>query len=404
MADRTKGCSRREFFARTVSGIATAGLLGYPGDALSQQPAKQIIYRTLGKTGIKVPVVGMGVMNADNPELVRRSYELGVRLFDTAAYYQRGRNEEMVGSVIKEMNVRDDVVIVTKVLIPTQRVGLSPEKAEKEFLDLFDGSLKRLGMNAVDILYLHNVEAPGELDNPGIRKAMLHLKEQKKTRFVGFSTHTNMTERLDAAAASGFFDVILTAINYSMFDDRALLTAMENAARKGIGLIAMKTQCKQPWYRKSETKHSQSFYDGPIMHTALLKWVLHHEFITTAVPGYVSFQEMEEDFSVARGLEYTPQEKKFLDDRNVRLSMLGMCRQCKGCLASCPRGVDVPSLMRVHMYAACYSNFYHARETLEDIPVRNSLTLCSSCDRCAAACVRRVDIAGRIDELKAIYA
>jgi predicted aldo/keto reductase-like oxidoreductase len=404
MGDETKGCSRREFFTRTISGVATAGLLGYPGKALSEQPEKKIIYRTLGKTGIKVPVVSMGVMNADNPELVRRSYELGIRLFDTAAYYQRGRNEEMLGGMIKEMGVRDDVVIVTKVLIPSQRMGLAADAAEKAFLDLFEGSLKRLGMNAVDVIHLHNAEGAGDLDNPGIKKAMLSIKNQKLAKFIGFTTHTNMVECLDAAAASGFFDVILTSINYSMFDDKVLLKSMENAAAKGIGLIAMKTQCKQPWYRKYESKKGQSFYDGPINHAALLKWVLRHEFITTAVPGYVNFEELEEDFAVVRDLEYTSAEKQFLEDRNVKLSMQGICRQCGECLASCPKGVDIPSLMRVHMYAACYSNLYHARATLEEVTAENGLAACSTCDTCTAACVRRVDIAGRIDELKTIYA
>jgi len=404
MGDGKQGCSRREFFTRTISCVASAGILGYPGKSLSQETAKKIIYRTLGKTGIKVPIVSMGVMNADNPGLVRRSYDVGVRLFDTAAYYQGGRNEEMMGQVIKEMNVRDDVVIVTKVLIPSQRAGLGPEEAEKKFLEYFGGSLKRLGMDTVDIIYLHNVEDAGDLDNPGIRKAMLSLKKDGRARFIGFSTHTNMVKCLDSAAASGFFDVILTSINYSMFDDEVLLKSMENAASKGIGLIAMKTQCKQPWYRQYESKKGQPFYDGPIKHSALLKWVLRNEFVTTAVPGYVNFQELEEDFTVAHDLEYTKVEKEFLEDRNVKLSMQGVCRQCRGCLASCPKDVDIPSLMRVHMYAACYSNFYHARETLDEVPVRNGLASCSSCDRCTAACVRRVDIAGRVDELKTIYA
>jgi len=76
------------------------------------------IYRALGRTGISLPIVSMGVMNADVPGLIPRSYELGIRHFDTAAFYQQGRNEEMVGRMIKEMGVRDKVIISTKVLRP----------------------------------------------------------------------------------------------------------------------------------------------------------------------------------------------------------------------------------------------------------------------------------------------
>jgi aryl-alcohol dehydrogenase-like predicted oxidoreductase len=57
-------------------------------------------------------------MNASLPELVRRSYEKGIRFYDTAEYYQRGKNEEMLGNVIKQLKARKDVIIATKVYIP----------------------------------------------------------------------------------------------------------------------------------------------------------------------------------------------------------------------------------------------------------------------------------------------
>ncbi len=99
------------------------------------------------------------------------------------------------------------------------------------------------------------------------------------------------------------------------------------------------------------------------MNTALLKWVLRHPFITTAVPGFQTFQELEEDLSVAYNLDYTAEEKKFLEDRNVKLALGGVCAQCYACTADCPRGVDIPLLMRAHMYAACYANFHESRTT-----------------------------------------
>ena len=92
MADINK--SRRSFLTKSVSGLAAAGVLGYaPGIAFGQDTEKQsegdIVYRTLGRTGLKVPIVSMGVMNANKPEIVQASYELGIRHFDTAARYQR---------------------------------------------------------------------------------------------------------------------------------------------------------------------------------------------------------------------------------------------------------------------------------------------------------------------------
>ena len=82
----------------------------------AESPAHgKVIRRRLGRTGLKLPVVSMGVMNADVPGVLVRAYELGVRHFDTAAVYQGGRSEEMLGNFVKEHGVRDKVVIATKV-------------------------------------------------------------------------------------------------------------------------------------------------------------------------------------------------------------------------------------------------------------------------------------------------
>src|SRR5437879_828035 len=105
--------NRRDFivkplvWAGAASMLAQTNLLAETADAANGA----LLERTLGRTGLKLPIVSMGVMNADVPGILRRSYELGIRHFDTAAVYQNGRNEEMVGSVIKEMGIRDKVDI-----------------------------------------------------------------------------------------------------------------------------------------------------------------------------------------------------------------------------------------------------------------------------------------------------
>jgi aryl-alcohol dehydrogenase-like predicted oxidoreductase len=96
-----------------------------------------VITRALGKTGLTVPIVSLGFMNADNPALIRRAYEVGVRHFDTAAAYQRGRNEEMVGSMIQEMGVRSSVIVSTKVWLRDQ---VRDPKASDLFRQSFENS------------------------------------------------------------------------------------------------------------------------------------------------------------------------------------------------------------------------------------------------------------------------
>jgi len=394
--------SRRKFVGRALGGIGALGILGFDGRTAGLD-AGQPVTRVLGGTGIHLPVVNMGVMNADNPALVRRAYEVGMRLFDTAANYQRGRNEEMVGSVIRELGGRKQTIIATKVYIPHQQRNMSPEQARDFYIKSTAESLKRLQTDYIDILYSHNVMTPEYLNNPGILEALQQVKKEGKARFIGFSTHANMAELIADATRTGWADVILTVFNYAMADDQQLISSLTAASAKGIALIAMKTQCSQYWYRQELPAEKQRFYEGNISHGAVLKWALHHPFIACAIPGFTTFEQLETDWAAARDLEYSAAEKQFITDRQVKLS-LAYCRQCAACLPTCPRGVNLPELMRTHLYAAGYGNLYQVRDTYAEIPRQRSLPACAGCERCQARCVNGIDITGRLNELKAILA
>jgi predicted aldo/keto reductase-like oxidoreductase len=165
----------------------------------------------------------------------------------------------------------------------------------------------------------------------------------------------------------------------------------------------MKTQCTQYGYREELPASMQTYYQGGILHTAVLKWALRNEWITTAIPGFTTFEQMEQDFSVALNLEYSMEEQKFLQARGVKFS-LNYCRQCSTCRLSCPRQVDLPNLMRVHLYATCYANFDQARQTLQEIKPGHGLEQCIQCSECVARCPHQIKIARRITELRQIYA
>ncbi len=343
-------------------------------------------------------------MNAWNPALVRHAYEVGVRHFDTAQNYGRGKNEEMLGKVIGDLKARDQVTIATKVYYGDRERKPSSAELKAYYLKSCEESLRSLKMDQVDILYSHNVEDAGLLNDPGIIEALQELKAKKKTRFIGFTTHGNFNEMIADATRSGVYDVVLATLNYSLYNFGEYLETLKKAAEKGIGLVAMKTQCQQPWYRDGSPGDLKSFYEGEIVHTALLKWVLRHEYIACTVPGYTTFGQIDDDITVAHSLDYTEKEKQFLESRHVTYGMNSVCRKCGLCIPSCPNRVDIPELLRTHMYAASYGNFEHARQTLDAIPGDRSISRCASCETCSAACVRNVDIPRRIGELKTIYA
>lgn len=409
-----RGLSRRQFLGAALTGAAGAGIIGLGRGTAGPQsaapavspktatPAK-LITRTLGRTGLRMPIVSMGVMNANIPALVTRAYELGITHFDTAASYWRGHNEEMVGQAIQELGARNKTVIATKIMIPDIRKGLSTDKAKAKYLEMLEASLKRLRTDHVEIVYVHDVSDPADVSDAGLLEGMAAAKKQGKALAVGFSTHKEMAGCIEAAMKVKAYDVILTAYNYSLATYPEIIRTMEKAVASGLGLVAMKTQCQQEWYREELPAELQAYYKGTIVHSALLKWVLNHACFTTAVPGFTTFDQLEEDAACASTLAYTPVEKKFLEDHKVKLALLSACRQCGSCQATCPAGADVPALMRAHMYAFSYGDPLRARETLESPGVRRSLEMCGECGSCRAACSGRVPIRRRVEQLREVF-
>ncbi len=405
MSNKQTNRTRRRFLTDAVTGAVSAGLLGGTGSKVfadsdtDDSQSREILTRPLGKTGIRLPVVSMGVMNADNPAVLKASFDAGVRHFDTAAYYQSGKNEQMVGQVVKEMDIRNEVVIGTKIFTPNIRDATAEDDIPNTMYKLADESLARLQMDHVDILYVHNLKQPQTAKNEAIIHAMQEIKKQGKARHIGVTTHTRMHTIIDPALEAGVWEVIQTAINFTLSDYSELMASLKKAAAQGVGIIAMKTQAGS--HQRSQLDFGDR-YTSKTIAQASLKWVLHNPNICTAIPGYTTFEHMEQDFEVAYGLDYTENERALLGEADVKLGM-GFCRQCEQCLGTCPHGVDIPTLMRTHMYAARYSNFPHARLTLAEIDPGHGLETCTTCADCIAQCQNEVDIASKITELQTMY-
>ncbi len=390
--------NRRDFIVKPIVMAGAASVLA--GTDLLARSATEaakgpLLTRTLGKTGITLPVVSMGVMNADVPGILRRAYELGIRHFDTASGYQQGRNEEMVGNVIKELGVRDKVIISTKQPVRNHRQPTAEVK--KRFIDGVESSLQRLQMDHVDILYYHSADSADAARAEGPLEALQALKKAGKTRFIGISTH-NTVEVVNAIIPLRLFDVTLVMLNYTMAHDNGILSTIERAANSGIGIVAMKTQAGGTVRPDSKLPKLLP----PASQTALLKWALNHEFVTTAIPGFSTYEHLEQDFSVVRNLAYTEEENKFLADKTFT-AQAEFCQQCGQCRDDCPKRVDIPALMRSHMYTVQYRNVAMAYDTLAGIPLDRGLMACRDCPSCLASCRNSVQIPQKIAHLKELY-
>jgi predicted aldo/keto reductase-like oxidoreductase len=383
--------NRRQFIKQGLLGMTGAGLAVHARGIASTRPdSSVIIYRTLGKTGLRVPVISMGTGDTDNPNLVRAAFDKGLNLYATSRYYGNGRNEEMMGKVLKERD-RDSYLIATSVMpsgIDHQQGLFTAESDPVRFRKEMEESLRFLGLDQVDIFFLPFAARRESVFYEPLLKVMEDVKKEGMTRFIGIATHSYEHEAIRAAADTGLYDLVMTAYNFKHPRRDAIDEALEYAVGKGIGTIAMKTMAGVYWDR-DRTR--------PIPTGAALKWVIGNENIHTTVPGFTTFDQLESDYALMADPELTEEEKKSLIPPEDRPTSRLLCRQCRACSGQCPASVDIPTLMRSYMYAYAYRNLGHARQTL--VHAQEGRLPCLDCDACRVDCDEGLNIRERMVDI-----
>jgi aryl-alcohol dehydrogenase-like predicted oxidoreductase len=185
--------------------------------------------RTLGRTGLKVSLLGFGCgavgglmvrgTHADQERAVARAVELGINYFDTAAFYGDGESERTLGRVLATL--RPNVTVGTKFRIaPAERGHIAEAIATS-----LDASLRRLGREQVDLLQLHNeISESGDGDGlpaaavlDEVMPALERLRHQGKIRFCGISAKgdTGAVHRVIDAGVADTAQVIYNLLNPS---------------------------------------------------------------------------------------------------------------------------------------------------------------------------------------------
>lgn len=201
-------------------------------------------YTSLGKTGLKVSVAGLGcggnsriglgrIPEAESIALVRTAIDLGVNFIDTAENYE---TEPIVGKAIKGLP-RDSVVISTKSLLGS---GAGP-KSGADMVAALDASLKKLDTDYVDIFHLHGL-SPNAYDRAmsEVVPALLREKEKGKFRHLAVSeTGPRDPEHkmLERAVDEPLFDVVMLA--FHMMNQNARRPVLEKARANRIGTLCM---------------------------------------------------------------------------------------------------------------------------------------------------------------------
>jgi L-galactose dehydrogenase len=203
-------------------------------------------YTTLGRTGLKVSVAGLGCGGpsrlgmrndpqsaTDAVALVKQAIDLGVNFLDTAQNYG---TEEVVGKAIGAIP-RDRLVISTKKTLPSA----DHANPEQEVIKGLEQSLKLIGTDYIDVYHLHGVEPKDyEFAKNRLMPAMRRLKEQGKISFIGVtegfvvdSTHAVLQDGLQ----EDLWDVVM--VGFSMLNPSARKTVFPLTQNKNVGVLNM---------------------------------------------------------------------------------------------------------------------------------------------------------------------
>ena len=384
------GMNRREFLKVGLAGTTSALLGGNTiAEAIGQYAASEPfvfpkpVYRTLGRTGLKVTVVSFGAMLTPEAEVIRTAFEHGVNYVDTARKYMDGKNEGIVAKALKGR--RDRVYVATKTLPSSRSKG--------DIIKDVETSLRTLETDYVDVIQLHNLTGKERIFIPETREALVRLREQGKVRFFGVTTHKNQPEVLNALVddPDRFFDTALVAYNFKSDNDTK--GAIARAAQAKIGIIAMKTQAGG--YATDAL--------GPISpHQAALKWVLRDTNIATTIPGMRDMAELREDIAVM-GMPFEYADERILQRYSAAVGPY-YCHFCGKCEKTCPKGVEISTINRSLMYAEGYKSPELALSTYREIPAAASASACLDCAACVARCVNGLDIETKMRRARKVLA
>jgi len=377
-----KSINRRKFLS--VSALAGIGTIVAPSVAKAAAPSLnekaadgKIPTRILGKTGLEIPILSMGVMRADNPAVVRAAYNSGMTHFDTAHGYQNGKNEEMLGVFFKDKD-RKSFTIATK-------GGGNPnaDNFEQTYEDQFNLSLKRLQMDYVDIFYFHAAGNVEVLQNPRLINTLKKFKSEGKVKHIGFSTHANKPEQIDAAIKAGIYEVCLISYNFTLGILPQLKEALQRGVDAGMGFVAMKSMVGGVADAEGKKK-----VDG----AACLRWVWQNPNITTAIPGFTSFDLLDNCLEAAHRPELDDNDKKYLADLG-KCDLL-YCQSCEKCVDQCTKHLPIPDIMRAYMYNYGYKEPAMSKETLMSLALSGNE--CTNCSECKVKCTSGFKVADKI--------
>ena len=347
-------------------------------------------YRRLGRTNLKVSVIGFGaialprVSEDQAIETINRASELGVNFIDTARAY--GDSEAKIGKAIK--GKRERWILATKTLSRTPEGALKDLKA----------SLKALQTEKIELYQLHAVndeEIYEKVMSSGILDFLRKVQSDGVIDYIGISMHA-LPELMARAIRSGEFDTIQVVYNvinrgFEREDLFATETEIFPLAREyDVGVIVMKPLAGGVLVGPSSPELKFLLKDKvKTTATGALKFVVANEYVSTAIPGMKSVQEVEEDVQAGEVIEELTEEEKEAMFREAERLGKDFCRGCRYC-QPCPQEINIPEILRLEGYHTRYGLRSWAKEQYTKLKVKADS--CVDCGECEEKCPFKLPI------------
>lgn len=291
-----KSLNRRDFLKKCAASTAALGVFScrdlFAKGEKGKYNAKGVPTRVLGKTGVSVPLIVIGggsrFCTVKDPEesaaILNYAVDHGFYYLDTAHDYgyEGVISEERYGLVLKDR--RDEIFLATKV----------QKRTYDDAMEDIEESLRRLQTDRLDLLQIHNIQMLDDVEKIGAKdsvlKALHKMKDEKVTRFIGYSGHLS-AESMAAMAERYDFDTMLIALNH--YEERKgdfEKQAIPSAAERDMGVLAMKV------IRPRETVKG-------VKPDELIRYALSLPHVHAAIIGTDSIDVLKKNIELARNFE-----------------------------------------------------------------------------------------------------
>lgn len=207
-------------------------------------------YVNLGKSGLKVSRLCLGMMSYGNPKwrpwvldeeagrpFVKRALELGINFFDTADMYSLGVSEEITGRALKDFAKRDAVIIASKVFYPMGDLPNQRGLSRLHIMQAAEDSLRRLGTDHIDLYQIHRWDYATPIEET--LEALNDLVRSGKVRYVGASSMYayQFARTLYLADLRGWSRFVSMQNHYNLIYREEEREMMRLCIEEGIGII-----------------------------------------------------------------------------------------------------------------------------------------------------------------------